>query len=199
MNSSLDFRRNMATLNKWIKRNERSFKIILQHVSRLEFLFPSDKRSWTLRRWEKHFIEFAHQFSSRPDWNNTAKIPCFTLCTALSAIPFVSDLRGVDVQRFQSSQTWSNFEELSLSVTFDFLSDSKNFWKLLCNSCEVFVFARIWLDPLGDQILHHDCISMIGSRFTSFTKNFCDLLLSSLQKFQHEVQLRHCVICTGPL
>ena len=33
-------------------------------------------------------------------------------------------------------------------------------------------FARIRLDPLGGQILHHDCISMIVSRFTTFTENF---------------------------
>ena len=43
-------------------------------------------------------MESAHQFSSGPDWNNTADVPSFTLRTALSAIPFVSDLCGVDVQ-----------------------------------------------------------------------------------------------------
>ena len=35
-----------------------------------------------------------------------------------------------------------------------------------------FCFARIRLDPLGGQFLHHDCISMIVSRFTTFTENF---------------------------
>ena len=34
-----------------------------------------------------------------------------------------------------------------------------------------FCFARIRLDPLGGQVLHHDCISMIVSRFTSCTEN----------------------------
>ena len=34
-----------------------------------------------------------------------------------------------------------------------------------------FCFARIRLDPLGGQVLHHDCISMIVSRFTTFTEN----------------------------
>ena len=34
-----------------------------------------------------------------------------------------------------------------------------------------FCFARIRLDPLGGQVLHHDCISMIVSRFTIFTQN----------------------------
>ena len=35
-----------------------------------------------------------------------------------------------------------------------------------------FCLARIRLDPLGTQVLHHDCISMIVSRFTTFTENF---------------------------
>ena len=34
-----------------------------------------------------------------------------------------------------------------------------------------FCFARIRLDPLGGQVLHHDCISMIVSRFAIFTEN----------------------------
>ena len=34
-----------------------------------------------------------------------------------------------------------------------------------------FCFARLRLDPLGGQVLHHDCISMIASRFTTFTEN----------------------------
>ena len=42
-------------------------------------------------------MESAHQFSFRPDCNNTAEVSSFTLRTALSAIPFVSDLCGVDV------------------------------------------------------------------------------------------------------
>ena len=35
-----------------------------------------------------------------------------------------------------------------------------------------FCFARIRLDPLGGQVLHHDCTSVIVSRFTTFTDNF---------------------------
>ena len=34
-----------------------------------------------------------------------------------------------------------------------------------------FCFARIRLDPLGGQVLHHDFMSMIVSRFTIFTDN----------------------------
>ena len=35
-----------------------------------------------------------------------------------------------------------------------------------------FCLARIRLDPLGGQVLHHDCILMMVSRFTTFTENF---------------------------
>ena len=36
-----------------------------------------------------------------------------------------------------------------------------------------FCFARIRLHPFwGGQVLNHDCISMIVSRFTTFTENF---------------------------
>ena len=79
-------------------------------------VFPSDKRSWMFRRQVQHSIESAHQFSSRPDCNNTAEVPSFTLRTALSTIPFVSDLCGVDVQWFQerSSQALPNSKELSV-------------------------------------------------------------------------------------
>ena len=35
-----------------------------------------------------------------------------------------------------------------------------------------FSCARIRLDPFGGQVLHHDCTSMIVSRFTTFTENF---------------------------
>ena len=71
---------------------------------------------------------------------------------------------------------------------------SKNFCKLLCVSWEVFCFARICLDPLGGQVLHHDC----SFEISFFYWELCDLLLSSHQKFLHEVRLRHCVFCTGP-
>ena len=46
-------------------------------------------------------MESVHHSLSRPDCNNTADVPSFTLRTAHSVIPFVSDLCGVDVQWFQ--------------------------------------------------------------------------------------------------
>ena len=81
-------------------------------------------------------MESANHFASRPDCNNTAEVPSFTLRTALSAIPFVFDLRGVDVQLFQdsSSQDWPNSRELSVLMTFGLLLGSRNFIELFCVS-----------------------------------------------------------------
>ena len=88
-------------------------------------------------------MESAHQLSFRPDCNSTTELPSFTLRTALSAIPFVSDQCGVDVQWFQerSSQAFPNSEELSVYMTSGFLFGSKNFCKFLRVSWEVFVLT----------------------------------------------------------
>ena len=93
-------------------------------------------------------MESAHQLSFRPDCNNTAEVLSFTLRTALSAIPFVSDLCGIHVQWFQerSSQALPNSKELSVYMTFGFLSGSKNFDKPSC-FLRSFCFARYdWID-----------------------------------------------------
>ena len=58
-------------------------------------------------------------------------------------------------------------------MTLGFLFRSKNFCKLVCLCWEVFVLHGYdWMDPLGGQVLHHDCTSIIVSRFTTFTENF---------------------------
>ena len=55
-------------------------------------------------------------------------------------------------------------------MTLGFLSGSKNFCKLLCFLWS-YCFARIRLDPLGGQVLHHDCIFVIVSRFTALIED----------------------------
>ena len=97
-----------------------------------------------------------------------------------------------DVQWFQdkSSQALPNYRELSC-VTLHFHVGSKN----CCSSflfMRSFCFARIRLNPLSCQILHHDSVSVIVLRFTSFTKNF---VIGCYQ----EVRLRQCVFCKEPL
>ena len=102
-------------------------------------------------------MESAHHFPSRPDCNSTVDVPSLILRTALSAIPLVSDLCGVDVEWLQerSSQDLPNSRELSLWMTSGFLVGSKNFWKLFCVSLEVFV-------------LHgYDCIHCVAKSCTT--------------------------------
>ena len=77
-------------------------------------VFPSERRSWVFR--QSHSMESFHHSLPRPDCNSTGDVPSFTLRTALSAIPFVCDLCGVDVQWFKdhSSQDLPNSKELSV-------------------------------------------------------------------------------------
>ena len=98
----------------------------------------------------------------------------FTLRTALSAIPFVSDLCGVDVQRFQerSSQYLPNSKGGVVSVNdFWFAGRLQELLQAPLRFLRSFCLARIRLDPLGGQVLHHDCISMIVSRFAIVTED----------------------------
>ena len=46
-----------------------------------------------------------------------------------------------------------------------------------------FCFAQIRLDPLGGQVLHHDCISMTVSRFTPFTRTMWSAVIKSPKNF----------------
>ena len=62
----------------------------------------------------------AQNFSSKPDCNSSAEVPSFILRTALSAMPFVSDRRSVEVRWFhgRSSQDLPNSSDLSVYMTF---------------------------------------------------------------------------------
>ena len=105
--------------------------------------------------------------------------PSFTLRTALSAIPFVSDLCGVDCtlipgkifSDFAKFQGIVSVNDFRLPIRLQALLQAPLcFLRSLC-------FVRIRLDPLASQVLHHDCTSVIVSRFTIFSENFvicCD-------------------------
>ena len=97
----------------------------------------------------------------------------------------------------RSLQAFRNSKELSVQVTFGFLSGSRNFCKLLVLPAK-FLFCTdmtgsfAW--PIPAPRLHiGDCF-----KIHNFHCEFCDLLLSSHQHFLHEVWLRQCVFCTGP-
>ena len=56
-------------------------------------------------------------------------------------------------------------------MTSGFLVGSRNFLQRPVCFLRSVCFARICLDPLGGQVLHHNCISVIVSRFTIVTEN----------------------------
>ena len=177
MDSWLVLRRDGVILNQSTKRDNWSFK----KFSKASFIWclPIRQEILNISQIDKTFHGVCPPFFSRPDCNSTADVPSFTLRTALSAIPFVCDQCGVDrimiprkiftgFANFQGIVSVNDFwlpvrlQEL-LQAPFGFLRS--------------FCFARIRLNPLGSQVLHHDCISMVVSRFTPFTENFvigCD-------------------------
>ena len=133
-------RRDGVILNKWTKRDNWSFEKVLQSVFQmasshqtrdLECFADDSSNPWNLST------------VSHPDLIATIQQTyfLFTLRTALSAVPFVSDLCGVDAHWFQerSSQALPNSKELSVWLTLGFPFGSKNFCKLFYVFCEVFV------------------------------------------------------------
>ena len=106
---------------------------------------------------------------------------------------------SVDVQWFQerSSQALPNAKELY--VWNDFMLPIRLQECLQAPLCFLkFLFCT---DPTGSigwpspapRLRIDDCFEMHILHWV-----LCDLLLSSHQSFQHEVQLRHCVFCTKP-
>ena len=131
-------------------------------------VFPTDKRSSMFRRKVKHSSESAHHFSSRPDCNNTAlcvllsqDLPLFPICV----VSTYNDSRK-DLHKLCQINGIVSVNDFRIPFGFQELFQAPvRFLRSFC-------FARVRLDPLGGQVLHHDCISVIVSRFTTFTENF---------------------------
>ena len=56
--------------------------------------------------------------------------------------------------------------------------------------------ARMWLCALSGEILHHDCVSVVVSKFAFWTLWSAE---TNHLSFFFEVLLRQCVFCTEPL
>ena len=172
MDSRLVFRRDRVVLNQWTKRNDRSFKwfpktslmwglpirqeiLNFSHIGKAfhGICPPIFIQTWLQQYSRRTFFHSAHCSFNNPIcfwsvwcWRTMMPGKIFTGFAIFQGIDSVNDFR-IPI-RLQ--------ELLQASLC------------LLRSVC----FARIRLDPLGGQVLHHDCISMIVSRFTSFTKNF---------------------------
>ena len=121
-----------------------------------------------------HSTESAHQLSFRPDCNNTAEVPSL-LCALLSQQSHLSLICVVVGRAMIPGEIFTSFaeisKELSVCMSLGFLSGSKNFACFSGFPTKVLVLHGYAWDPLSGQVLHHDCISVIVSRFAIVNKN----------------------------
>ena len=170
MDSCLVLRSYWVILNQWTKWNNRSFKKVAQNVFQqasshqitnlwrfadrcnIPWNRPTNFQTW-LQQYRGAFLYSAQCSFSNPIcfwfvwcWRTMNPGKIFTSFAEFQGIVSVNDFR---------LPIWH--QELL---------------QPLCVSWESFCFARIRLDPLGGQVLHLDCISMIVSKFKTFTENF---------------------------
>ena len=126
----LVFRRDWMTLKLRIKWNHWAFTWFSK--SPLITCFPICQEVLGISQITVHSMESAHHFSSKPDCNRTAEVRSFTLRTALSANPFVSDRWGVEVRWVQdtSSQDLPDSNELSV---YEMIGSVTN-WRVTASS-----------------------------------------------------------------
>ena len=184
MDSWLVFRRNRVILNQWTKRNDWSIKRFSKtsfvwslpirqevlNVSQIGVAFHGICKPFFIQTWLQQYCRRTFFHC----WRTVIPGKIFTSFAKLQGIVNVKDFRLP-----------MRFQEL-LQAPLRFLRS--------------FCFTWVWLYPLCCQVLHHDCISMIDSRFTTFTENFvigCDQITK--KKNLHEVRLCQYVFCTGAL
>ena len=130
---------NRVIFNHCSKRNYWAF----EWFSKSSFTrsFPVCQEVLNISQMAIGFHRISHHFSSNPHCCNSAEVPSFTLRTALSTMPCVSDRWSVAVRCFhdRSSQDLPNSNELSEKVTCGLCDGSRNFLKLFSVSWEVFV------------------------------------------------------------
>ena len=125
-------------------------------------------------------MESAHHFSSRPDCNSTAQVPSFILRTSLSAIkshsfPIGEVLTYNDFTKDLHRKIFTSFAKFLGIVSFNdfwFPRRLQELLQALFRFLRSFCFAMVRLYPLSCQVLYHYSVSMIVSRFTTFTRNF---------------------------
>ena len=181
MDSWLVFRTDRVILNQSTKRNDRSSKWFPK-ASLIWSFSPSDKRSWMFRRQVWHSMESAHRIFSRPDCDNTAEVPSFTLRTALS-ICFWSVwcrrtmIPGKIFTGFAKSQGTVSVNDFRLPIWLqELLQASLCFLWSFCS-------ARIRLDPLGGlspapRLQIDDCFEI-----RHYHWGLCDLCVIKSPKF----------------
>ena len=199
MDSWLVFRRNRVILNQWPKRNDRSFNMVSQNVSHM----GSSQQIRDLERFAKKYsIPRNLPTNFHLDPIATIQQRCLLLLCALlfqqshwfliCVVSTYNDSRK-DLHRlcqfprnWQSKWLWVSYlapRTFAGSFAFPqkFLFGTDTTWSVRWPS-------------LAPRLHIGDCFEI-----HNFHWELCDLLLSSHQNFLHEVWLRQCVFCTGPL
>ena len=137
MQSRRVFGRSRVKIYHRSKRNNRAMKWYSE--SPLMRCLPIRQEILNVSQTAAAFHGIRPPFSSRPDRNSTAGVPSPFLRNALSAIPLVSNVLTYNDSRKGLRKICQIQETCQCGMTFGFLLDSKNFCKLFCVSCEVFV------------------------------------------------------------
>ena len=172
MDSWLVFCRDIVILNQWTKRNDWSSWMVLQNVFRME----SSHQTRDLDCFaDRYCIPWNLPTNFHPDLIATIRHRCLPLLCALLSqqshlFPICVESKYNDSRkiftRLAKCQGIVSVTDFRIPIGLQALLQAP-----LCFLWS-FCFARIRLDPLGGQVLQHDCISMIVSRFTTFTENF---------------------------
>ena len=172
MDSWLVFRRDRVMLGQWTKRDNWSIKRfskppfiwsppIRQEVLNVPKIGVTFHRICTqtfIQTWLQQYGRCAFFYSAHCSFSNPI---CFwSMWCRRTIIP------GKIFTSFAKFQGSVSVNDIRFPIWLQELLQA-----LLC-FLRSFCFARIRLDPVGGQVLHHDCISMIVSRFTTFTENF---------------------------
>ena len=165
MDSWLVLRNFWAILNQKTERNDSFLK---------KFAKISFERNFShLTKDFEHFADRVNilwnlplQFSSRPDCKNTTEVLFqIAYCWFSNPISFWT----VWCRRAMIPRTISTNCEKFWGIVS--ISPQELFQSFLCLLWS-FCFARVWLDPLGRQVLQHDRMSMFVSISTYVTQNF---------------------------
>ena len=174
LESWLVFRRNRMMFNHWRQTGLLVLSTVFQIALHMVFSH--------LSRGLEHFADVSNVPSHQPTIFHPSQIAtaqqksllqfCVLLC--LSATPFVSDRRGVDVKwvHDMSSQDLPKFQRIVCVMSdFRFSDGSRKISQTPLRPLRSLGFTRIKLYPLSGYILYHECVSVF-SKFTSFTEYF---------------------------
>ena len=199
MDSWLVFRRDRVILNQWTKRNDRSFKWLpktslirgfairweICNISQIGVAFHGICPPIFIQTWLQQYGRSAFFYSAHCSFSNPI---CFRSVWCWRAM-----IPGKIFTGFAEFQGIVSVNELLVSFLAPRTFASSFVFPAKFLFCTETTGSIGWPRP-APRLHIDDCFEI-----HNFHWEFCDLLLSSHQNFLHEVRLRHCVFCTGPM